>query len=221
MNRPLLIAHRGDTVHYPENTIEAFQSAFEHGADGIECDIHLDSKDNLIVVHGYLYDTTKRYPYLSEVLDLFAHKGAIEIEVKSFNPLCVRKLTELLKEHQLSNYEITTSVLPLLQVIREYFPSAKTGMIFRSHLLETWMTPAIQLMFIQGYLELTKSNVLHLDHAKYTPEIIAELHKNNYLLHTHLKDANLDTFEKVSGLGIDQCTIDDIGLIAKVGLGKV
>jgi len=41
---PLLIVHRGDTVHFPENTLEAFKSAFDLGADGIECDVQCDEK---------------------------------------------------------------------------------------------------------------------------------------------------------------------------------
>ena len=34
----LLIAHRGDMAHHPENTIEAFVAAAELGADGVEMD---------------------------------------------------------------------------------------------------------------------------------------------------------------------------------------
>ena len=41
---PLLIVHRCDTVHFPENTLEAFKSAFDLGADGIECDVQCDEK---------------------------------------------------------------------------------------------------------------------------------------------------------------------------------
>ena len=59
--KPLIIAHRGDTVNYPENTIEAFKSAFDKGADGIELDVHLDKNKNVIVVHDYEFDKNKKY----------------------------------------------------------------------------------------------------------------------------------------------------------------
>jgi glycerophosphoryl diester phosphodiesterase len=38
---PLVIAHRGDMVNAPENTLAAFASALAQGVDGIELDVHL------------------------------------------------------------------------------------------------------------------------------------------------------------------------------------
>ena len=46
---PLIIAHRGDSSHAPENTFAAFRRAVEAGADGIELDVRL-SKDGVAVV---------------------------------------------------------------------------------------------------------------------------------------------------------------------------
>ena len=45
---PLIVAHRGASRDAPENTIPAFQLAWEQGADAIEGDFHL-SKDREIV----------------------------------------------------------------------------------------------------------------------------------------------------------------------------
>lgn len=46
-----VIAHRGDSDHFPENTLIAFQKALEVGANIIELDIHL-SKDGVpVVIH--------------------------------------------------------------------------------------------------------------------------------------------------------------------------
>ena len=84
---PLLIAHRGDTGHFPENTLEAFESAFELGAGGIECDIQCDKTGRLIVVHDYLYDKSKQYPLLETVLEKFSDRGRIEIELKCFESM--------------------------------------------------------------------------------------------------------------------------------------
>lgn len=213
MRKPLLIAHRGDTVNFPENTIEAFQSAFDLGADGIELDVHLRENGNLIVVHNYLYDRTKTYPALPEVLEKFSDKGRLEIEIKSFNPVCVEKVAELVKRYNPPDYELTSSILPLLPIIKNYLPFAKTGMIFRSNLLEEWMPEEVVLMFLTGYMNLTKSDILHLDLDKYTPSLISQLHKRNYSLHTHLKTGDKKIFNQVKELGIDQCTFDDINLL--------
>ena len=45
-----VVAHRGDSKNFPENTLPAFISAAEHNVDIIETDIHL-TKDNIIVIH--------------------------------------------------------------------------------------------------------------------------------------------------------------------------
>ncbi|MCD6321640.1 MAG: glycerophosphodiester phosphodiesterase, partial [Clostridiales bacterium] len=45
-----VIAHRGASAYAPENTLVAFQKAYEMGADGIEIDV-LFSKDGHIMVH--------------------------------------------------------------------------------------------------------------------------------------------------------------------------
>ena len=44
------IAHRGARTELPENTVAAFERAFERGATGIELDVH-SSSDGVIVVH--------------------------------------------------------------------------------------------------------------------------------------------------------------------------
>ncbi len=49
--RRLIIAHRGASGEAPENTISAFDLAFEQGADGIELDVRL-SRDRIpVVIH--------------------------------------------------------------------------------------------------------------------------------------------------------------------------
>jgi glycerophosphoryl diester phosphodiesterase len=49
--RPLIVGHRGDNVHAPENTPAAIQLAWELGVDSIEVDIHLTADGRLVVIH--------------------------------------------------------------------------------------------------------------------------------------------------------------------------
>lgn len=46
---PRVIAHRGDSHNYPENTLPAFRSAVEMGIDVVETDIHI-TKDGVLVI---------------------------------------------------------------------------------------------------------------------------------------------------------------------------
>lgn len=48
---PLIIAHRGDSVHAPENTLAAFKRAVDAGADGIEFDVRLTKDGEVVVFH--------------------------------------------------------------------------------------------------------------------------------------------------------------------------
>ncbi|OGH06276.1 MAG: hypothetical protein A2171_01680 [Candidatus Levybacteria bacterium RBG_13_35_9] len=215
--KPLIIAHRGDTINYPENTIEAFKSAFEKDADGIELDVHLNKNNEVIVVHDYLFDESKKYPLLKDVLKQFGQRGRLEIEIKFLDPKCVIKVGELIRKYKPKDFEITSSVLPLFPYIKKEFPNEKIGLICGTKLIEDWMPQEFIEELLLAYLKLTGANVLHLQLDYYTPDIIKLLHKNNFLAHTHLKRENvLENYKKVVKLGIDQCSFDGIDLIGLI-----
>ena len=52
------IAHRGGSALRPENTLAAFAHAAELGADAIECDVHLSSDGEPVVIHDYTLERT-------------------------------------------------------------------------------------------------------------------------------------------------------------------
>ena len=109
----LNIAHRGASALAPENTMTAFEKAIELGADVIELDLHLTRDDELVVIHDDTLDRTtdgrgpvhvrsleelrrldagrwfadrfggQRIPTLTEVLDRFAGKVPLALEVKA------------------------------------------------------------------------------------------------------------------------------------------
>src|SRR5438445_6344000 len=49
--RVVAIAHRGEHLHHPENTIPAFQAAVDAGADFFELDVRTTSDGKLILSH--------------------------------------------------------------------------------------------------------------------------------------------------------------------------
>jgi glycerophosphoryl diester phosphodiesterase len=49
--RPLVVAHRGASAVYPENTLEAFLGAVEAGADLVELDVRLTADGVAVVLH--------------------------------------------------------------------------------------------------------------------------------------------------------------------------
>jgi glycerophosphoryl diester phosphodiesterase len=55
---PLVIAHRGDSAHRPENTLASFASALEVGAVLVELDVQLTADGQVIVIHDPLLERT-------------------------------------------------------------------------------------------------------------------------------------------------------------------
>jgi glycerophosphoryl diester phosphodiesterase len=55
---PLVIAHRGDSAHRPENTLAAYASALELGASAVEIDVQLTRDGRVVVIHDPTLDRT-------------------------------------------------------------------------------------------------------------------------------------------------------------------
>jgi glycerophosphoryl diester phosphodiesterase len=55
---PLVIAHRGDSAHRPENTLASFAGALEVGAALVELDVQLTADASVIVIHDPTLDRT-------------------------------------------------------------------------------------------------------------------------------------------------------------------
>jgi glycerophosphoryl diester phosphodiesterase len=53
-----ILAHRGFSAAAPENTLAAFRSAIEAGADGFELDVHMTKDGELVVIHDETVDRT-------------------------------------------------------------------------------------------------------------------------------------------------------------------
>lgn len=56
--RPIILAHRGDLTHAPENTLPSFSQAIQKGADGVELDAKLTADGHVIVFHDATVDRT-------------------------------------------------------------------------------------------------------------------------------------------------------------------
>jgi glycerophosphoryl diester phosphodiesterase len=102
---PLVGGHRGNPAEHPENTLRSFASAIELGVDMIECDVHLSSDGELVVIHDHTLERTtngaglvfqhtaaelreldagggERVPFLREVAELARGRAGLCVEVK-------------------------------------------------------------------------------------------------------------------------------------------
>jgi len=113
-SQPILFAHRGASVHAPENTLEAFQLAFEQGADAIELDAKLSADGEVVVIHDATVNRTTngrgrvsslsladlraldagsffsekyrgvKIPTLNEVFETVGKRGIINVELTNY-----------------------------------------------------------------------------------------------------------------------------------------
>ncbi len=64
--RPWVIAHRGDSYHAPENTLEAARRAYQAGADAWELDVQMTRDGMPVVIHDdsliRTTDVARRFP---------------------------------------------------------------------------------------------------------------------------------------------------------------
>lgn len=110
--KPYVMAHRGNQVACPENTLASFWRALEDGADILETDLHVSADGTFICIHdGTLERTTdgrgavearslpelkalsascgrpdfaaERIPTLAEVAALLPHDRGLALELKS------------------------------------------------------------------------------------------------------------------------------------------
>lgn len=56
--RPLSVAHRGHSIAFPENTLEAYRKSIDLGVEAIECDVNITRDGKLVMMHDTTLDRT-------------------------------------------------------------------------------------------------------------------------------------------------------------------
>ncbi len=75
---PVVLAHRGDSEFYPENTMVAFESAEKLGVDVIETDVHLTKDKKLIIWHD---DHLKRITGVKDTVEEKTYDELMKLDV--------------------------------------------------------------------------------------------------------------------------------------------
>jgi len=139
MSQPIVIAHRGASATFPENTIEAFRGAAEHGADWVELDTRrtADLPDGRAIVELPAADLPESVPTLAAALDACAGMG-VNIEIKNNHPdpdldpdeYVAEQTVALLAERGGRDEVLISSFNPAtLQRVRERAPHLPTALL--------------------------------------------------------------------------------------------
>ena len=143
-----VLAHRGLSDIYPENTLIAFKKAFEVGADGIELDVRMTRDGEVVVFHDEDLERMagrnekisdmdykdliriniggEKIPLLSEVLNIVPKNKWLNIEIK--DKMASYPSVDMVISRGLSAFTVFSSFdHKLLESLMKDFPSLKFG----------------------------------------------------------------------------------------------
>ena len=167
--RPLLLGHRGVRELKPENTLEAFEYAFEAGLDGAEFDVLKTLDDELILFHDFklngkhigkytyreLLDVDPKIPKLEELFDLAKAypERLLNLEIKSDTLKTdgiEAAVVRVIKQSGLEDRVIVSSFNPMSLVrVRLRAPHLRTGLLFSPD-----MSAVLRNGFLAGWLHV-------------------------------------------------------------------
>lgn len=148
----VVISHRGEHLHHPENTIPAFQAAIDAGADYFEADIRTTSDGKLVLMHDNKVDRTTgatglvkdmtfdqiraldagakfspqfagtKVPTFDEALELAHGKIGIYVDTKDADP---QQLVDAIVRHDMQDHVVIYGNPFFLYEVHKIRPSLK------------------------------------------------------------------------------------------------
>lgn len=233
-----IIAHRGYSAKYPENTLTAFVKAQEIGADAVELDVqethdkkiivhhdyYLGSPDNgrgiigkkkLDYINGLVIAPNEHIPTLREVFEALKNTSCqFEIELKTPTENFVKKVIELILEFGLiDSIELTSPHSYLLTTAKNINPNAKTGMFIPSP--PDWMDAELYKELILKNAKLGLIDVLHCPLQILDNQFVERAHEDGFLVHVADCNSEID-LNKAMFLDIDQLSTNELALALEV-----
>jgi len=208
-----IVAHRGVTAAAPENTIAAFRRALELGIDAVELDVRL-TRDHRPAVYHYYYldefttgsgpifdrtaadlgslrvrdrdgDASHRIPMLDEVLDEFAGRLGLEIELKGPEGEAAKIVGPLLNRFRSSwnKIEVTSFEPAILVSVRAACRDIATALLFPRS--EGWMQQDVVAYAALQRARLSAADAVHLHPSQLNKEVVATIRAGGVEVHAH------------------------------------
>ncbi len=230
--RPYVIAHRGISGRYPENTLLAFEKAIEAGVDFIEFDVQSTADSEVIVAHDNIADrctngkgafklmtleqikaldagswkgaefSGTRIPTLDETLD-FMGDGRVR--------LCIEIKGATTSDNMRAGWDTVNMIrqrkIEQYVVISSYNPEALQAIREWDPLIATSLDPTPQDGSFTPW-ELCQQVLSHKitammhDYSKITPELLDEAHQHGFSLWAWTVDKP-DEMRQMVELGVD------------------
>lgn len=235
-----IIAHRGYSSKYPENTLLAFRKAIEAGAPAIELDTHLTA-DNKVIVHhyyvlghtnngeGFISERTSQYirtldagswkdqsfsgekiPFLSEVFETFETTTHYELELKAHGKPYVDEIIRIVRKYNLLNNITFTSYQYPLLAYVKKH-LPDAKIGFITPPIHDWMDMHTARDVIRASLIMGDVDSIHANLKAFTPEFVAELKTMGLTVHFGLGKTE-EYIKKSILLGADELCVNDVEL---------
>jgi glycerophosphoryl diester phosphodiesterase len=218
MKLPLIFGHRGSSKREPENTMRAFASAFNEGADGIEFDIRRTKDNKLVAIHDSIINRTsnstgrvrkytysellqfdfgkgEKIPLLREIIEKYGNKYWLNIEIKEHG--LAKLLVTLLSELKIKDKIVVSS--------------------FKSRALKeiSKLDSSIPLAYLYNYprfnfTKLPSKNItsIHPERTFITKNLLTHAHKLNLKVRVWTVD-NKEEAIKLTKIGVDGLITND------------
>ena len=208
-----VVAHRGVTAAAPENTMAAFTRALELGIDAVELDVRLTRDRRPAVYHYYyldgfttgsgpIFDQTAaeleslrvldrdraaghRIPMLDDVLDEFAGRIGLEIELKGPEGEAAHIVGSLLSRFRSSwnMIEVTSFEPAILVSLRAECRDIASALLFPRS--EDWMRPDVVAYAASQRARLASADAVHLHPSQLDEEVVATIRAGGVEVHAH------------------------------------
>ena len=240
---PYVIAHRGTSGRYPENTLPAFEHAINVGADSIEFDVVTTADGEVVVSHDTSVDrctdgTGKiraltlaqikeldaggglSMPTLDEALDFFeAYSVRLSIEIKGDDTAeylaTARRTVEMLQRRSMLQRVVMTAFnADCLRAIKLWEPTLATAL--DPDRQDGTYTP---WQLCQQVMRCGANFLLHR-HETLTPDIIDEAHQHGFSLWTWTPNEP-DDMRRVIDMGADAIMTDYPDVLRSLVDGRV
>jgi len=238
--RPMVIAHRGFSGRYPENTLRSFSEALKLPVDAIELDVRQTKDGVLVVIHDETVDRTtngkgrvrdltwdeireldagswkgsefsgERIPRLEEALQLINGQVIVFLEIKE--PDTSQQVVDTLRQLNVLSWVKIGSFHPqAISSVRKLAPEASCSLIGSAKVGATDETFA---EFVKEALRCG-ANSITVNYAGLTPERIRYCHQRYIFVGTWtVNDAGLA--KRMIDMGVDAIASDFPDLVLTV-----
>jgi glycerophosphoryl diester phosphodiesterase len=236
-----IVAHRGVPDGVPENTIAAYRQALDLGADGIELDVRLSEDQAPVVFHNFYLDEPTnasgpvfahklaqlrevtllggrveapeecRIPTFREVLEAFAGRLGLEIEIKGPEPESAKILSRELEPFRnlWDTMEVTSYEPALLLEVGQRCPGLATDLIQRPS--AEWMRLDVIAYVAVHTARLAGARGVHLHPTQLSSEVVETVRAAGLEVHSGFAN-DVDTLRVMDQLGILKFDTDNVRL---------